>query len=382
MRVLTWQWGRRGAGPRFAAQLATGFAAVSGVTSLLSLSAGAEILRDPDPPRCALTVRTYDGPGGLVARLLAPSIMMRGLSSELRALAPDLAICAMPGPLDLVALRALHRIGVPVSVIVHDAEAHPGDGYPLVMALQRRLIRRADAVIALSSHVGERLLSRRMLQPRTVLITGRHPPFAFGAVEPPTAHDGPMRLLSFGRLLPYKGLDLLAASLALIEPRRDMELRVVGSGPESEALRALRGHEGVTVENRWVPEAEVGALLAWADAVVLPYREASQSGVAAAALAAGRRVICTRVGGLAEQLAGEPLAVLCEPDAASLAAAVRRVLDGGPSAAPPAVVDPADAWREFAAHLLDQLGKAFPLHPGLRGLCLRGSPCKPPWPSV
>jgi len=41
-----------------------------------------------------------------------------------------------------------------------------------------------------------------------------------------------------------------------------MEVRVVGSGPESAVLDTLRGLPGVVVENRWVPEDAVGALLA------------------------------------------------------------------------------------------------------------------------
>ena len=105
---------------------------------------------------------------------------------------------------------------------------------------------------------------------------------------------------------------------------------MVGSGPESEALDALRRLPGVRVENRWVPEHEVGALLAWADALVLSHTEASQSGVAAAAIAARRWVVATRVGGITEQLAGEPLARLCDPTPASLAAALRGLLENPP----------------------------------------------------
>ena len=59
-------------------------------------------------------------------------------------------------------------------------------------------------------------------------------------------------------------------------------------------------------------EEEVAALLGWADGLVLSHREASQSGVAAAAIAARRWVIATRVGGLAEQLGRERMAVLCD----------------------------------------------------------------------
>jgi len=104
------------------------------------------------------------------------------------------------------------------------------------------------------------------------------------------------------------------------------------------------------VENRWVPEDEVGALLGWSDALVLTYTEASQSGVAAAALAAGRRVVATRVGGLAEQLQHEPLATLCPPDADALAAALRELI-----AAPQSqfkAVDAHAAWRDMAGSLL------------------------------
>jgi hypothetical protein len=61
MGVLVWQWGRRGAGPRFAAALAQGLRSLDGVESVLSLSEQAEILTLPDAPHCELPVRTYGG---------------------------------------------------------------------------------------------------------------------------------------------------------------------------------------------------------------------------------------------------------------------------------------------------------------------------------
>ena len=79
------------------------------------------------------------------------------LAGRLRGLAPDVAICAMPGPLDLLMAAALHRLGIPMVVTVHDADLHPGDGLPLQMALQRALIRRATALVALTGHVANRL---------------------------------------------------------------------------------------------------------------------------------------------------------------------------------------------------------------------------------
>ncbi|HEY6433407.1 MAG TPA: glycosyltransferase [Acetobacteraceae bacterium] len=364
MKVLVWQWGRRGAGPRFAAQLSAAFDQVPGVSAVLSLSTGAELLAAPGAPLCGLPVRTYANIAGLAGRMLASPVLVAGLARRFRAMGLDGAVCAMPGPLDLLCVAALHRAGVAATVIVHDAEAHPGDGFPLLMMLQRQLVRRADAVVTLSSHVAEQLRGRQLIGARAKLIVADHPPFDFGPVPPAFGHGDGVRLLSFGRLLPYKGLDLLVEALKLLGPRPGLRVRVVGQGPESEALRALRAQPGVTVENRWVAESEIALLLGWADAVVLPYREASQSGVAAAALAAGRMVICTRVGGLEGQLRDEPLARLCDPDAGSLAAAIGEFVET-PVRVAAAAVDPARAWRGLAERLVGE-AMAGARHDGFR----------------
>jgi glycosyltransferase involved in cell wall biosynthesis len=356
MRVLVWQWGRFGGAPRFAALLAEGLGSVPGVTVALSLARGAEIMRGPAPPRCDLPVRTYDGLSGFLRRAASAPFAVRGLTRRIAKFRPDIAVCALAGPLDLLMAAALRRLGIPFVVLVHDAEAHPGDGFPLQMWLQRALCRRAVTVAALSSHVGERLLGQRLAgTPGRPLIRLRHPPMPYDVPPGCAGEGGTVRLLSFGRLLPYKGLGLLADSLRRLGPRGELVVRVVGFGPESPELAALRALPGVTVENRWVPESEVGALLGWADAVVLPYREASQSGVAAAALAAHRHVIATNVGGLAEQLADEKLAILCDPDADSLADGLRRVLDRPRGAGCPAAASPQAAWQELGRLLVDQL---------------------------
>jgi glycosyltransferase involved in cell wall biosynthesis len=173
-------------------------------------------------------------------------------------------------------------------------------------------------------------------------------PCELPAAEP---RSDAVRLLSFGRLLPYKGLDLLADALRRLRPQTALEVRVVGSGPASAVLDELRNIQGVSVENRWVAEDEIGGLLAWSDAVVLPYREASQSGVAALAVGAGRWVIATDVGGLAEQLAGEKRVLLCQPEAAALAACLEQLLAMPRGAFDPPVRDSMQAWRDTALAL-------------------------------
>lgn len=383
-RVLVWQWGRYGGAPRFATQLAEGLAELPEVNVILSLSRDAEILRQPSPPRCDLPIDTYTTLAGFLTKVIMAPFSLPGLVRLIRELEPDIAVCAQPGPLDLMMAVALRWLGIPFLVLVHDADAHPGDGFPMQMWLQRTLCRQANTVAALTAHVGDRLLLQKLAgTPGRPLVRLRHPPMHYAFAEHhhpvPDPERGTFRFLLFGRLLPYKGLDLFADSLGLLGRGRKLSVRVVGLGPESRALSVLRGLPGVTVENRWVPEAEVGALFNWADAVVLPYREASQSGVAAVALAARRYVVATNVGGLAEQLSSETLAVLCEPDAASFANGLRLVLDrqrfsrpavvrDAPGQVAPVrdapvrdapvrdapVRDAMNGWREIGRSLLDQ----------------------------
>jgi glycosyltransferase involved in cell wall biosynthesis len=356
MNVLVWQWGRRGAGPRFAACLADALRAQAGITVSLSLCRDAELMAEPTPPRCELPVRTYRGVLSLLLRWLTAPFALPALLLRLRRLAPEIAICAMPGPLDLLMAAALRLIGARLFVIVHDADKHPGDGFPGQMALQRLLCRAADGLITLCAHVGRRVRQQRLTRTHRPAIAFRHPPFGFPACTPDTGHVRP-RLLCFGRLLPYKGLDLLGAALRQL-PTGCAEVRIVGCGPACAALDELRAVPGVAVENRWVPEAEIGSLLAWSDAVILPYREASQSGVAAAALAAGRIIIATRVGGLAEQLATVSTAILCDPTEAGIAGAIETWLQDPLAAAPP--IDAAAAWRTAADDLLAAIAAQVP----------------------
>ena len=354
IRILVWQWGRRGAGPRYAAELAEAFNGQSRAEAFLSLSLSAELLNGETAPECALPVRTYTNLLGYLGRLAAGPIEAARLVRWLRAQEIDVALCAMPAAMDLVMSAALRLAGIPYAVVVHEAQPHFGDRYPSQLMLQRLLVRGAGAVFVLSSFVATQLENQGGLGARHLFRTTLPPFFRQTDLSAPGQHGGKLRLLSFGRLLSYKGLDLLADSLELLPRGTGIVVRVVGSGPESADLDRLRALPDVVVENRWVAEEEVPSLIGWADALVLSYREASQSGVAAAAAAANRWIVATRVGGLAEQLAFNQRAILCEPTAASLAEGIHSLLernldgdgDGGPGS---------PAWPEVARAVVDDL---------------------------
>ncbi len=221
MKVLVWQWGRRGAGPRYAAELVRAFNRDPSVTAVLSLSDRAELLQTRSPPVCAKPVATYSSIAGLGLRLLTAPVLVPELARWIRRERVDIALCAMPAAMDLVMAAALLIARVPYVVVVHEADLHPGDRFALQIRLQRWLVRGARGLVALSSHVAGRARVLGLVGNKPLMMAAL-PPFHYGHdLPPPGAHGGRLRLLSFGRLLPYKGLDLLAeASGAARGPRR------------------------------------------------------------------------------------------------------------------------------------------------------------------
>ena len=348
-KVFVWQWGKRGAGPRIAVDLANGLAALPRTSVQLSLSDQAEILHSHHAPANVLTFRTYRSAFGLFCKFLQAPVIITRLFMAILSNRPDIAICAMPGPLDVLMAHALRRAGVPVITIIHDARAHPGDGYPLQMFLQRILIRQSSSLVTFSQHVAKTLSGDASCQGKRILSLS-HPPFIGTNAAPPFSHQGKPKLLMFGRLLPYKGLDLLAAALPQVDI--PIECRVIGQGPDSPELAELQKINGVQVENRWVPENELSQLIGWADVLLLPYREASQSGVGAMAAAGGRYIVATNVGGLTEQFADNSQAVLCEPEPAAIAEAITSLLKNPPPILP--VPDSTLAWQKLGRNILDR----------------------------
>lgn len=356
MKPLVWHWGRRGAGPLFATRLVAAMRELEGCAPRLSLAAGAEILAQPDAPACDWREPTYaSAPGFLVQRLAGPLLAGRTLR-RLRQIGPDFALCAMPSLLDSRMLTALRRTRIPYAAIVHDAYAHPGDSLSFRVLGQRALLRGAKILFPLTEHVQAGLVRQGFGRDGQKIVKLWHPPIDLGPITPPLSHSGRPRFLYFGRLLPYKGLDLLAEALESLGAALPFELRVCGEGPQLPGLARLRAIPGVSVERRWFADSELPGLLAWSDALLLPYREASQSGVAALAIAAGRHVLATKVGGLPEQLSRQANAHFCAPTGPAIAQALAQLsvqLSGvAPVLAALPRPDAQAGWRALASAML------------------------------
>ena len=143
----------------------------------------------------------------------------------------------------------------------------------------------------------------------------------------PTAPPARFRALMFGRMEAYKGLETLTRALEILADQgRIVPVEIAGTGPELDRLEErLRALPDVTVSNGFVPAARLGERIAAASCILLPYTEANQSGVLAAAFANGRFAIVTAVGGLVDLAEDGGNALSIPPnDPEALAAALTR----------------------------------------------------------
>ena len=128
-------------------------------------------------------------------------------------------------------------------------------------------------------------------------------------------------ILFFGRLEPYKGLDVLLEAVRILR-LRGRPVTVTIAGPGKLALPAV---EGVTVENRFVTDRELAELVAASRIVVMPYRDATGSQVPQTAFVYGTPVVATSVGCLPEYVEHGVTGLLVPPDnAEALAGAQTR----------------------------------------------------------
>ncbi len=336
-RILFWHWGRKGAGSKFTFELVRSVGDLGRAKPFVSAVRDCELaalVRDMPSPAPLNEIHTFAGDkttlrGKFAAlwgltRLRRIGRQFEDFVMENRI---DAVVCTMLSIWDVAVLPALRRRNIPFVLFVHDAYTHPGDSYLFRHSMMRRLLAGADRIVVLSDHVRQQLVGSYRVADEIIHILP-HGAFEFGSGAPRQApRQRPFRLLFFGHILKYKGLGLLLDAYRLLRDEGlKVELEIMGSGDIRPYQAKLRELEGVALTNRWIEDEEIAPALDRADAMVLPYVEASQSGVAAAAAAAAMPTIATPVGGLAEQVLHEKTGLIADAiTAESLADAIRRL---------------------------------------------------------
>ena len=209
----------------------------------------------------------------------------------------------------------------------------PREPRPGQIGATRRLLEKMDAVIVHSEHGAGRLRDELGLDAGRIHVIP-HGAFDYltqlpeeKPLPPELAEvEGPV-VLFFGLLRPYKGVELLIEAFQNVD---GAELWIVGMPrmplePLLELAAEVRGR--VRFVPRFVDDSEIPAFFRRADIVALPYREIDQSGVLYTALAFGKPIVVSSVGGFGE-IAAQGAARAVPPNApVELAAAIQELLD-------------------------------------------------------
>jgi glycosyltransferase involved in cell wall biosynthesis len=234
-------------------------------------------------------------------------------------------------PAYLTLARAARAGGCKVIAVCHNVLPHEHRRFdkPLMQAL----LRNVDAVVVHSKEEAA-LAASLTSAPIEIAALPLHLPHVDGASSVSgVAASALGRLLFFGMVRRYKGLDLLIRALA--ETKLDVGLTVAGEIWEGRdelvsLIADLRLEDRVTLSDGYVPAEDVATVFGAADALVLPYRSGTASQNALIALQFGVPVIATRAGAIADAVIDGVNGILCAPsDVADLTRAIDTLYEPG-----------------------------------------------------
>lgn len=316
-------WGRHGALPQLTLELADACRRTGhGPDTTISISTSNELFDKYGKfGEAIFPVATYASALS-AANIAAVCRLRRCLKERLLADGTRAFVTLMPHVWSPLITPMLREAGIRHTVIVHDADPHQGDQTAVINKWLLREAGNADQVVTLTTAVAERLV-RLNIVPKKEISVLFHPDLTF-PIEGRSSSES-LRVLFFGRILPYKGLSQFVGAMEILKAAGlSIHVGVFGAGhigPEIERLKRL----GAEVVNRWIDPAHIADIFGRHDVVVVSHAEASQSGVIAAAHGAGLPVVATPVGGLSEQIIPEVTGVLAtDTTAEAIAAAVRR----------------------------------------------------------
>jgi starch synthase len=239
---------------------------------------------------------------------------------------PDLVHIQHGHPWFNLGLPWLRRF--PLVLTVHDPRQHLGDRASRIVpqAIMDFGYRQAHQLITHGKALKQVLVEEcRIPNDRIHVI----PHVRIGEDNNEPAHDDGSSILFFGRIWEYKGLEYLIRAEPMITSKvPEARIIIAGTGEDFARYRRLMANPGrFVVLNEYISDQKRAELFRQASIVVLPYIEASQSGVISLAYSAGKPVIATTVGALPEMVDDGQTGFLVPPrDEKALAEAVVRLL--------------------------------------------------------
>ncbi|MEO0061760.1 MAG: GDP-mannose-dependent alpha-(1-6)-phosphatidylinositol monomannoside mannosyltransferase [Pseudomonadota bacterium] len=280
-----------------------------------------------------------DGPA-IVREWREIAALADAVSALARQWRPDVIHAHSPALTGMAALRATRRLGLPlvyeIRAFWEDAAVGNGTGhegslkYRLTRRLENHVVAGADAVMTICSGLREDLVARGVapgkigIMPNGVDLTlfGDPPPRDAALAQELGLGEGPV-IGFIGSFYDYEGLDdLIAAMPALVARHGDARLLLVGGGPMADALKAQAAASPMASAIRFVgrvPHDQVERYYSLCDIMAYPRKASRLTDLVTPlkpleAMAQGRLVAASSVGGHRELMVDRETATLFAPD--------------------------------------------------------------------
>jgi glycosyltransferase involved in cell wall biosynthesis len=262
---------------------------------------------------------------GLRKSNLNPATLQRVYRTIL-ASQPDVVHFTGPHIWNPILLYRLRRTGIPTIHTIHDVDPHSGTGYGrLLYVWNNSILRWAGQILVHGQIYRERLIAQGLSPDRVVytpllfLFTSYEVEQRLRSILPDVSDQS--YILFFARLEAYKGVDVLIEAMRqLAKSTPTARAIIAGKGDLSQVAPQVALPATVELRNHLIGDAEAVDLFRQCSLVVLPYRDATQSALIAAAFFFNKPVIVTRAGALPEYVhEGETGWIIQPNDAAALA---------------------------------------------------------------
>ena len=205
-------------------------------------------------------------------------------------------------------------------VTLHDPIPHSGSKN-IMNYLYTRVTKSADEIVVLSKVFREETSKRynKAIEHIHVIPHGifdYYSQYSPKKIERKSAYN----FLFFGRITKYKGLHILAEAYKKVHNEYpDTSLYIVGSGDFTEYRDCFPKNQNITVINKFIDDSEVVAYFRGNNIItVLPYTDATQSGIIPIAMKERSLLIVSDQGGLSEQTGNGKYAILTKPNSDQL----------------------------------------------------------------
>jgi len=216
-------------------------------------------------------------------------------------------------------------------ITIHDPVPHTGEGNWKNFFLKKIYFSLAKGFFFYSNFSNQQFIKHHPFVKTNTHILALQPYTFIQQYSSGRVHK-PSYVLFFGRISPYKGIDLLLKAIPLIlEKFPNQTFVIAGKSTEYSLADLLIDpiRENIRFINEYLSMDELSLLIRESKFIVCPYRDATQSGVLMTAMSLRKMSIATNVGAFPEYIQDNFNGLLVHPNVNDIAQAIIYALDGG-----------------------------------------------------